>query len=474
LSKKKIVVLGAGPAGLSAALSLLQSDNCSVIVVEKESAVGGLSKSFDLWGKKVDLGPHRFFSPDSRVNKWWSDRLKGHYVLVNRLTRIFYKDKFFYYPLKLLNVLAQLGFFESIAIFFSYVKVRIFPLRTIQSFEEWVVSKFGRRLFNIFFKSYSEKLWGLPCSTIDLDFAAQRIKKLTMLEILKDLLGGGLNRKKHKTLVDQFVYPEKGAGQVYDNMKSEIVARGGTFVFDTVPCQIEIEGQVIKSISLSNGQLIQCDELISSIPITDLFKLFNITDEKLANSIQQLSYRNTVLVYLKIAQKSIFADQWIYVHVPEIHAGRITNFENWVSRVGDGFSTLVFEYWCNSQDKEWNESDSYYIEMAKQDASHLGLFSVDKIEDNLVVRIEKSYPIYKKGYRQPLSDLIAFSHRISNLQLIGRNGCFKYNNQDHSILMGILAAENILSEKQINLWNVNEGDEYHESAQVNYEESRSV
>jgi protoporphyrinogen oxidase len=463
----KVGIIGAGPAGMTAAYELAKA-GLEVEIFEQSGQVGGMSKTIELWGQRVDLGPHRFFSSDPRINRVWLEVAGRDYDMVDRLTRIFYKGKFFYYPLRPFNALFNLGIIEAIRCLLSYGRELIRPkhVSAVPTFEEWVVSRFGRRLFVIFFKTYSEKLWGIPCSQLDADFAAQRIKKFSLLEAIKSAfgLGGG----KHKTLVDQFAYPHKGTGTIYERMSGFCKTQGAAIVLNTRVHRVLVKDGAAYGLELEDGTVKTYDKIISTMPITHLVGRMTALPKKVSDALDQLRYRNTILVFLRVNGTSLFKDNWLYVHSAELDTGRITNFRNWVqSLYGASQDTIVvLEYWCYSGDDIWKQADVDLIGKASKEFEASSLLGGHKIVDGHVVRLEYSYPVYASGYRDPLAVVVDYLKPIQHLSAIGRYGAFKYNNQDHSILMGALAAENIVKGASHDLWSVNTDDDYQESSTI--------
>jgi protoporphyrinogen oxidase len=428
-----------------------------------------MARSFELWGQTVDVGPHRFFSSDPRVNSLWLDVVGKDYKMVNRLTRIFFRNKFYYYPVKAGDALKNLGIIEAFRCVASYGWQRIKPNKDDlgDTFESWVIARFGKRLYQHFFKTYSEKLWGIPCTELDADFAAQRIKKLSLGEAIKNALFGG-GSEKHKTLVDQFAYPVNGTGMVYERMKDYVQKNGGKVLLKTPIASIETRGKVATGIRLESGEVRKYDEIISSMPLTLLISRLKNVPPKVDKANKSLRFRNTLIVYLQVDTKKIFPDNWIYVHSAELRMGRITNFRNWVPSINKGKkeSILALEYWCFDEDDFWQWDDKKYIELAKEEIVKTGLVKADKIKAGKVVRVPKCYPVYSRGYKKPLKIVENFMREYKHLQVIGRYGAFKYNNQDHSILMGIFAAENIADGAKHDLWGINTDYEYQESSTI--------
>lgn len=465
----KVGIIGAGPAGLACAYRLTAREIKSE-VYEAGSSPGGLAKSIRLWNQTVDLGPHRFFSSDRRVNELWLEVVGRDYSMVDRLTRILYKGKLYQYPLRPGDVVGKLGPKETLLCLLSYFRERVSPGAGSggdETFESWVVKRFGRRLYEIFFKTYSEKLWGIPCRELDADFAVQRIKKFSLSEALKSAVFGD-DGKKHKTLVDRFAYPHGGTGVVYERMAAYVSDNGGAVYLNTPVNRIVTDGTRARGIELMDGTVKEYDHVVSTMPITQLVSRLEGAGEDVKEAAKSLRFRNTILVYLRVHGRELFPDNWIYVHSPELGFGRITNFRNWSPTLyGDEeASILALEYWCNEGDEIWGREDESLIGLAKEEVSRAGLVKADTASEGYVHRISKCYPVYSAGYRRLLKPIEDYLGKIEGLTVIGRYGSFKYNNQDHSILMGILAADNIALGAENDLWAVNTDYEYQESAVI--------
>lgn len=437
-------------------------------VFEKSEQVGGLSKSIDLWEQRVDLGPHRFFSQDSKINALWLEVVKERYDIVNRQTRIYYKKRFFDYPIRAFNALAGLGIFEAIRCFTSYLVERMFPTRDTSTFEGWVTSRFGKRLYTIFFKTYSEKLWGISCSELDSDFAAQRIKKLSLFEAIKNAILSGKGNK-HATLVDQFAYPIGGTGSVYESMQEKITSRGGRIHLNTGVERVICSGGTARSLQLENGEIRDYDHIISTMPLSLLVQRLPEVPGKVLEQAKKLTFRNTILVYLRVDRTDLFPDQWLYIHEPAVNVGRVTNFRNWLPSVyGDSGSTILcMEYWCYFEDPLWGLDPDMLIRQATEEIEKTGLVRVGEVSAGHVVRLPRCYPVYFKGYREIMKTVESHLGSVEGLHVIGRYGAYKYNNQDHSILMGMRVSENILDNAGHDLWSINTDYEvYQESSMI--------
>ena len=460
----KVAVIGAGPAGLTTAYKLAQA-GIGVDLYEASGQVGGMCRTLDLWDQKVDIGPHRFFSSDARVNRLWLEVIEKDYQMVDRLTRIYYNKKLFYYPLKAFNALANLGIFKAISCLWSYMVEKIKPTKQDGSFENWVVSRFGRQLYSIFFKTYTEKLWGISCQELDADFAAQRIKKLSLFEAIKNALFGSRGNK-HKTLVDQFAYPNEGTGMVYERMAELIEKMGGKVHLNQPVERVLTTNNKAHSLVLENGKELAYDQIISSMPLTLLVERLPEVPENIVAHCKELKFRNTVLVYLKVDAEELFPDNWLYVHDSELRMGRITNFRNWVPDINQGEKStiLALEYWCNFEDDFWQWDESRLIELAKKEIKKTGLIGSATVSEGMVYRIPRCYPIYNKGYKAKLTNIENYLDTIENLKVIGRYGAFKYNNQDHSILMGLLVADNLINKTNHSLWDINTDYETYQEA----------
>lgn len=466
-----IYILGAGPAGLAAAYTLTQQGQ-SVVVVERDSRVGGLAKSIEYQGFILDYGPHRFFTKLAPVLKLWDDVLGDEQVTVNRLTRIYYGGKYFSYPLKAAEALLTLGIVESFRIVTSYMWARLFPNRSPKHFAEWVSAKFGKRLFEIFFEAYTEKLWGIPCTEISADWAAQRIKGLSLAKAIRNAILG--NDGKVKNLIDQFQFPRLGSGQLYERISNYLRREHQPILLNTEVVQVHHDNFKVDRVTLRNRQTgveqtVNCSGVISSVPINLLLEqITSPPPQQTLKLAKSLKFRNTILVYLFIEGSQLFPDNWLYINEPSVQLGRVTNFANWsVDMLPNQHQTpLCCEYWCNFDDPMWQRPENELLIQAERELRKIGLLHAEKVTDGFIIRLPRTYPIYAGNYQTALSEIQAYLEQFQNLQLVGRYGSFKYNNQDHSLLMGILAAENVLTPGKHDLWSVNSDSEYVEEARA--------
>ena len=474
---KKVIVIGAGPAGLTAAYELCKA-RINSVVLEKEDAVGGLAKTFDYKGNYFDIGGHRFFTKVKSVEDMWHEVLGEDFLSCKRLSHIYYNKRFFDYPIQASNALLGLGIFNSFLILLSYLRAQLFPEKPEETFDVWVSNRFGKRLYNIFFKTYTEKVWGIPCSEISAEWAAQRIKGLSLLTALKNALIKPKPKDKGsliKTLVDTFNYPKLGPGMMWKKVSAMVQGNGSQVRLRAEVAKILWKDTRVNAVEVKiNGvrESIEGTDFISSMPIQELVGRFEpAVPEEVLKAAMKLNYRDFLTVVLIVDKPDVFPDNWIYIHDPNVKVGRIQNFKNWSSAmVADSNKTcLGLEYFCFEGDRLWTRSDGELIELGKQELERLDLIPASEVEDGVVVRIPKAYPVYDSTYRESLEIIRGFLSSIDNLQLVGRNGMHKYNNQDHSMLTAMLAVKNILGENY-DLWQVNVDGEYHEEIREEHDE----
>jgi protoporphyrinogen oxidase len=467
--QKKVVIIGAGPAGLTAAYELCKARVPSVII-EKDDVVGGLSRTVNYKGYHFDIGGHRFFTKVKAVESMWREVLsERQFLRRSRLSRIYYNKKFFYYPLRASNALWGLGVWNSTLIFLSYLRAQLFPAKPEETFEQWISNRFGKRLYNIFFKTYTEKVWGIPCDQIMAEWAAQRIQGLSLVAAVKSALIQKQQNKGDviKTLIDAFDYPELGPGMMWETVQ-KIVERDGSKVCFNAPVEKIYwrPGGVTAVEVIVDGKTekFEGSDFISTMPVRELIQKFEPrVPEEVLKAAGALNYRDFLTVALVVNKRDLFPDNWIYIHDRDVKVGRIQNFKNWSPSMvpDDDKSCLGLEYFCFEGDSLWTMSDSDLIELGKKELEILGLVNPADIEDGSVVKMPKAYPVYDGTYAEALRVVREFLGKIGNLHLVGRNGMHKYNNQDHSMMTAMLAVKNILG-ANYDLWQVNVEKEYHE------------
>jgi len=463
-SNHQTVIIGGGPAGLTTAYELSKHGRKS-IVFEKADRVGGISRTETYKGYRFDIGGHRFFTKVGEVEQIWQEVMGQEFIKVPRMSRIYYNNKFFSYPLEPYNALANLGLINSTLILWSYFKAKVKPDPVEENFEQWVSNRFGKRLFNTFFKTYTEKVWGIPCTEIRADWAAQRIKGLSLKKAVVNALFGSNDTK---TLIKEFNYPMYGPGQMWERFQQILDSKGSPVELHTEVTEVARDGDRLTSVTIKqNGKTskVTADNYVSSMPVSLLLKKMNPAPPapvlKAANS---LKYRDFLIVSIVVDQAELFPDNWIYIHSPEFKVGRIQNFKNWSkAMVPDQSKTcLGMEYFCNEGDKLWKMSNDELVALASKEVKALGLVDPEvMIEDGTVIRQFKAYPVYDDEYRRNVDIIQEYIQTFKNLQTVGRNGMHRYNNSDHSMLTGLLAAKNIMGENH-DLWNVNVERSYHE------------
>jgi protoporphyrinogen oxidase len=481
-TNKKVVIIGAGPAGLTAAYQLCKESVPSV-VLEKDNVVGGISRTVNYKGYLFDIGGHRFFTKVRAVDEMWREVLgDAKFLRRSRLSRIYFKKKFFYYPLRATNALLGLGLWDCAMMMTSYIKAQLFPKKTERSFEDWICNRFGRRLFETFFKTYTEKVWGIPCNEISADWAAQRIKGLSLISTIKNALLSAQATSKSdviKTLIDAFDYPEKGPGMMWELVAEKIQAQGSELKMNASVERIVWNERGVASLETINGgerEVIEGTDFISSMPMRELVaKLDPPAPEYVRKAADRLGYRDFLTVSLIVNSPDLFSDNWIYIHDPDVKVGRIQNFKNWSpSMVPDPEKTcLGLEYFCFEGDGLWTMSDKELVELGSKEIASLGLVNRADIEDGAVVRMPKAYPVYDDEYVNAVNTIRDFLSELPNLYLVGRNGMHKYNNQDHSMLTAMLSVKNILG-ANYDVWGVNVDEEYHEEITLAEEAELSI
>jgi protoporphyrinogen oxidase len=483
--KTNVAIIGAGPAGLTAAYLLSKNDIMVTVLEADPIYVGGISRTATYKGFHFDIGGHRFFSKSKEVNDLWQEILPNDMLNRPRSSRIFYGGRFFAYPLKPFEALFKLGPVRSILCVLSWFRARLFPVRDPRNFEDWVSNQFGKRLFNTFFKSYTEKVWGMSCKEISADWAAQRIKGLSLGSAIKNALFPQRqpkdNSKVIKTLINSFKYPRKGPGMMWEACAEHTKAMGGQIEMSCRVTRCEYDDTsgmwaVFYRDKSGCEQRLEAEHVISSAPMKELVNgLWPKVSDKTKRAADSLKYRDFLTVMLILKNRDAFHDNWIYIHDPSVQVGRIQNFRSWSPEMVPDPDKACYglEYFCFEHDGLWDSKDEDLIALAKRELVKIGLARDGDVLDGCVVRQKKAYPVYDDDYArhvQTIRDEI--ESRFPNLHLVGRNGMHKYNNQDHAMMTAMLCAENIIANTKLyDLWQVNGDAEYHEAGDAPAEEA---
>lgn len=528
--KKTAIIIGAGPAGLTAALELVRRSDIVPIVLEADDVVGGISRTVNHMGNRIDIGGHRFFSKSDWVMNWWREILpvsagnddeetasityqnktrkialdqaadsgaERVMLLRGRLSRIYYLRRFFDYPIKLsVSTLGNLGLIRVVRIGASYAWARLFPRKLERSLEDFLVNRFGKQLYLTFFRDYTEKVWGVPCNEISAAWGAQRIKGLSISTTLKHALSKllGVQQKKLNTsLIERFLYPKRGPGQMWEEVARQVCERGGVIHFRHQVREIRVcDGKVIvvSAWDAANAQNVEfeCDYTFSTMPVRDLVRGMNDVPQTVRDIAEALPYRDFITVGLlarkmranpqsrSLSANNMPPDNWIYIQESDVKVGRLQIFNNWSpGMVADPDKVWMgLEYFCNEGDELWSMSDEDLKELGKHEMAKIGLIDVADVEDAVVIRMPKAYPAYFGSYAR-FDEVRTYLDGFSNLFPIGRNGMHRYNNQDHSMLTAKTAVDNILANigSKENIWAVNVDDDYHEEAREPEAESGS-
>ncbi len=472
--ERPVVVIGGGPAGLTAGY-LLAKQGLPVIVLESTDQVGGIARTEVRDGYRFDLGGHRFFTKVKEVDDLWHEIMKEEFLKRPRKSRIYYNNKFFEYPLDGMDVIRKLGPVELVRCFVSYLWAAIKPKGREDTFEQWVSNRFGKRLFTIFFKTYSEKLWGVPTSEIRSEFAAQRIKGLSFFSAAKSAFFGNKGNKI-KSLISEFNYPRYGPGQMWEQMTEDIRAHGGEVRLNAPVTRLRIDGGRVVEL-VAGGETLTPSHVISSLPLRTTV---GITEPEapleVRDAARGLRYRDYLTVALVVPESRSFPDNWIYIHQPGVQVLRIQNFKSWSPWMvpeGETASSIGMEYFCFEGDDLWNMRDDDLVTMAGQEIEKLHLAEAAKVRFGFVERVHKAYPIYDERYAERVATIRSWLETIANIAQVGRNGLHRYNNSDHSMLTAMRAVDNILLGTNHDIWAVNAESVYHEEHQDNEEPYRN-
>ncbi|MFN2617118.1 MAG: NAD(P)/FAD-dependent oxidoreductase [Thermoleophilaceae bacterium] len=459
--EKPTVIVGGGPAGLTAGY-LLAKRGLPAIVLEAEDQVGGIAKTAVRDGYRFDLGGHRFFTKATEVDALWHEIMREDFLERPRMSRIYWNGKFLDYPLRGPDVIKKLGPVELTRAFLSYLWAQIKPKGSEDTFEEWVSNRFGKRLFNLFFKSYTEKVWGVPTSEIRAEWAAQRIKGLSFFSAAKAAFFG--NRGEIKSLISKFNYPRFGPGQMWETMTDDIRRLGGEVRLNSKVTRLEFEGNRCTRVHVGD-EVIETAAVVSSLPLRNTVGMAEPQPRpEVIASAKGLRYRDFLTVALVLDGEDLFPDNWIYIHEPSVNVGRIQNFRSWSPwMVPDPKKACVgLEFFCFAGDRLWESDDDDLVQLGMQELEQLGLARRDQLEFGFVERVPKAYPMYDADYAERVHAIRSWLDGLDNFIQVGRNGLHRYNNSDHSMLSAMRAIDNLVDGAEHDIWEVNAESAYHE------------
>ena len=484
--QKTVAVIGAGPAGLTAAYELQRrSDAHRPVVFDSGKIVGGISRTESHKGYRFDIGGHRFFTKVEEVEQMWHEVLGDDFITVPRMSRIYYRGKYFDYPLKVFNALKNIGIYETFRIIISFAKWKLRPYPAEDSFKEWTINRFGGRLYMHFFRSYTKKVWGMDPEHISSDWAAQRIKNLSLPKAVWNALTGSNDTS---SLIEEFQYPRLGPGMMWERCTEKVIEKGGEVRMNTKVVQVNRDGNRVTSIDLRTWDVdadtatdaagktdrFEADEFVNTMALRDLIHCIQPPPpQEVIDAANLLSYRDFMIVTLVLNVKDPFPDNWIYIHSPDISCGRIQNFRAWSPEMlpDQNTASIGMEYFCQAGDGLWTMDEDELTELASRELEELGLAPASSVIGSAIIRQPKAYPVYDDKYQEALAEIRKWIETLENFNTVGRNGLHRYNNQDHSMLSAMLAARNILGEDH-NVWDVNVERSYHEEFQIKGDKSK--
>jgi len=470
-----VIIIGAGPAGLSAAVELSRAGERCVVLESDREYVGGIARTVNYKGYRLDIGGHRFYTKIDEVSDWWNALLPDDFIEVKRISRIYYHKRFLEYPLRAWDAYSKMGFWFSVRAVLSHLYRKLRPIPDEVSFRDWVVNRFGDRLFHTFFESYTEKVWGMKCSEISADWAAQRIQGLSLKDVMIRAVVPNYGRKDDpafKTLIDTFHYPRLGCGMLWERARDLVVESGNEVLMDRTVVRLSTSDGHVTEVECVDSEgkryTYPCRGVISSMPLRDLIEAFDDVPEKVLEAARKLRYRDFLTVGLKVERPDLFKDNWIYVHDPEVKIGRVQNFKNWSPEMvpDPNVSFVGLEYFCFEGDDLWTTSDADLIALGKREFERIGLAKQSEITDATVVRMPKAYPIYDADYRVAVDTIREWLRGMENIWSSGRNGMHQYNNQDHSIMSALVSARNLLGTDNRDPWMITHTAEYLETRAV--------
>lgn len=460
----EILIIGAGPAGLTAAWEA-EKHGIKTLIIEGDKEIGGISRTVERNGWRFDIGGHRFFTKVDEVYQIWDEILdEEDFLLRPRMSRIYYKNKFYDYPLKASNALLNLGIIEAVRCVLSYFYVRVFPPKNQDNFEDWVAARFGWRLYNIFFKTYTEKVWGVDARKIGSDWASQRIKNLSLMKAILNAFQINKSGEIITTLIDKFKYPKYGPGMMWETAYKKLEEKNHKILLSSKVVEINKENDTYK-VKIDSGEVFEAKNILSSMPLAHLPKTIKpIPNNNVLESGQNLKFRDFLSVALVIDEKDAFPDNWIYIHDPGVKVGRVQNYGSWSPYlVKEGKTCLGLEYFVNIGDELWSMEDEKLIDLGIKELEKLSLIKTNSTLEGYVVRMPKAYPVYDLDYSKNIDTIEKWlSNDHKNIYPIGRNGMHRYNNQDHSMMTAVLSVRNIILGEKNNIWKVNVEEDYHE------------